>query len=50
MKTDANGLATVWSKTIRVSCHHCGTDHDVNLREAYLDHVLLTAGMRPGGK
>jgi hypothetical protein len=50
MKTDADGLATVWTKTIRVRCHHCGTDHDVSLREAYLDHVLLTAGMRPGGK
>jgi hypothetical protein len=40
----------VWTKTIRVKCHHCGMDHDISLREAYLDHVLETARTGLAGK
>jgi hypothetical protein len=46
VQTDADSLAQVWMKNIRVSCPHCGIDHEFNVRDAYLDHILNTAGAR----
>ena len=50
VKTDADGLAEIWESTIRVSCEHCGMKHEVNVRDAYLEHILDTAGSRLAGE
>jgi hypothetical protein len=51
--TSIEGLAEVWDKTLRLSCPHCGVEHYVKVREAFiqseisdmaLHHVPLAKG------
>ena len=43
VRTDADSLAEVWMQNIHVSCPHCGVDHEFNVRDAYLDHILSSS-------
>ena len=51
--TSIEGLAAVWDKTLRLPCPHCGVEHHVKVREAFiqseishmaLHHVSLAKG------
>ena len=46
LQTDAESLSKVWAANLHVSCPHCGMGHEFNVRDAYLDYILETAGTK----
>ena len=38
--TDAKSLRLAWKKTLRVQCPHCGEEHKVSVRDAFLVSAL----------
>ena len=37
---DAKSLRLAWKKTLRVLCPHCGEQHKVSVRDAFLESAL----------
>ena len=37
---DAKSLQLAWKKTLRVQCPHCGEQHKVSVRDAFLKSAL----------
>jgi hypothetical protein len=38
--TDAQSLALTWALKLTIECPHCGEEHEIAMREAYVDGVL----------
>jgi hypothetical protein len=38
--TDLDSLCQSWSRTLRLACPHCGEEHEIRVREIYLDAAL----------
>jgi hypothetical protein len=36
VKMDAKSLRKSWTKTLRLSCPHCGEVHEISVRETYI--------------
>jgi hypothetical protein len=43
IQTDVETLQAFWKRRINVDCPCCGKFHDIAVREAYMDSVLLDA-------
>jgi phage FluMu protein Com len=37
---DVQSLALNWALTLKVKCPHCGKEHEIAVREAYVDGVM----------
>jgi hypothetical protein len=48
VRTDVEGLRQSWSRTLRLTCPHCGQEHEIPVREAYLNAALDDAIDRIG--
>jgi hypothetical protein len=48
IKTDAQSLRAVWKSKLRVHCLYCGEDHEISVRDTYLDSALDAAADRVG--
>jgi hypothetical protein len=47
--TDAQSLVLTWALKLKVKCPHCGEEHEIAVREAYVDGVIRdTQGARAG--
>jgi transposase-like protein len=46
VETDVQSLSASWKATLKVNCPHCGREHEVSVRETYLDDALM-AWSRP---
>ena len=40
IETDLDSLRESWSRTLRLACPHCGEEHEIRVREIYLDAAL----------
>jgi hypothetical protein len=40
IKTDAKSVGHAWYQFIQVACPHCGSRHDTQYKEVYMDGVL----------
>jgi hypothetical protein len=40
VETDAESLRKSWTKTLRLSCPHCGEVHEISVRETYLNGAV----------
>jgi transcription elongation factor Elf1 len=40
VETDLDSLRQLWSRTLRLACPHCGEEHEIRVREVYLDAAL----------
>jgi hypothetical protein len=38
--TDAKSLALTWALKLTIECPHCGEEHEIGVREAYIDGAL----------
>jgi phage FluMu protein Com len=47
IKTDAQSLRASWRAMLKVNCPRCGQVHEISVREAFLNTVLLDATDRP---
>jgi hypothetical protein len=43
--TTFRGLAEDWNKTFRVPCPHCGDEHPIKVREAFIQSEI--SGLEP---
>ena len=43
---DVEGLRAVWSETMKVPCPHCGEEHDISVRETFLEGALYDVNCR----
>ena len=48
VRTDVESLRQAWSRTLRLACPHCGQEHEIPVREAYLNAALDDAIDRIG--
>jgi hypothetical protein len=46
--TDLQSLVLTWSLKLKVKCPHCGQEHEIAVRDAYVDGVIHDA--RTAGK
>jgi hypothetical protein len=37
---DVQSLVMTWALTLKVKCPHCGKEHKIAVREAYVDGVM----------
>jgi hypothetical protein len=40
VETSVEGLRRSWSKTLRLRCPHCAEEHEVAVRETYLNEAI----------
>jgi hypothetical protein len=40
IKTDAKSVAHAWYEFVQVACPHCGSRHDIQYKEVYMDGML----------
>jgi hypothetical protein len=40
VETDVAGLRQSWSRTLVLACPHCGGQHEISVRETYLNAAL----------
>jgi hypothetical protein len=43
VETDAESLRKSWTKTLRLSCPHCGEVHEISVRETYVNGAVDAA-------
>ena len=41
--TDVQSLRAAWSKKLRVNCSLCGEEHEISVREIYIEGALHDA-------
>src|SRR5262245_14512170 len=48
IETTVQSLRECWKATVRVDCPHCGQQHEISVRETYVDAALddAAAGLR----
>jgi len=44
--TDVESLRAVWSETLKVQCTRCGEEHQISVRDTFLDGALDDASTR----
>ena len=44
--TDSLTLAKIWFSDVTVKCPHCGKNHAIKIREAYIEAALSYDGLR----
>jgi transcription elongation factor Elf1 len=42
--TDAQNLRASWKSRFQVKCPYCGQDHEISVRDAYLDDAIDVPG------
>ena len=42
--TDAQNLRASWKSRFQVKCPYCGEDHEISVRDAYLDGAIDVPG------
>jgi hypothetical protein len=42
--TDAQNLRAAWKSRFQVKCPYCGEDHEISVRDAYLDDAIDVPG------
>ena len=40
VETNVQSLSASWKATLRVKCPHCGEEHEITVREAYINGAL----------
>jgi len=48
--TDSDSLRQSWSDQIRFKCRHCGMEHNVMVRDAYVEFTVRTVSVDRGIK
>lgn len=48
--TDSDSLRQSWSEQIRFKCRHCGMEHNVVVRDAYVEFTTRSASVDRGVK
>jgi hypothetical protein len=48
IETDAQSLRAAWKARLKVHCPHCGEDHEISIRETYIEGVIGNAADRIG--
>jgi hypothetical protein len=43
IETDVETLRAAWSETLKVRCPLCGEEHDISVRETYINGALNDA-------
>jgi hypothetical protein len=49
VETDARSLSASWKTTLKVKCPHCGEEHEISVRETYVQGALADAADRLRG-
>jgi hypothetical protein len=44
IETDPDSLRACWRKTLEVKCPHCGEEHTIHVRDAYVGGALRVHG------
>jgi hypothetical protein len=47
--TDVQSLRAAWSKKLKVQCPHCGQEHELSVRETFIEGALRDASERRTG-
>jgi hypothetical protein len=47
IETDVQSLRASWHATLKVDCPHCGGQHDIAVRDIYVDSALDDLLLRP---
>ena len=40
VETDVQSLSASWKSLLRVKCPHCGEEHEISVRETYINAAL----------
>jgi hypothetical protein len=40
---DVQSLVLTWAQKLKIKCSHCGQEHEIAVREAYVDGVIHDA-------
>jgi hypothetical protein len=43
VETDVHGLSASWKETLKVKCPHCDGEHEISVRETYINGTLADA-------
>ena len=43
IETDVQSLSAAWSKKLKVHCSLCGQEHEISVREIYIEGALYDA-------
>jgi hypothetical protein len=46
IETDAGNLAKVWSSHMRIRCPHCNGDHEINVKDAFIENSISDETLR----